>query len=202
MGQSELNRGSDARSSRMMLYKWPWLSQASQGGIIDVIIYIHAPAYSSSWLADIHFPCLITQPKEAATALGDVGLGVAWELRHLRLIDLRELWARQISKDRSHGVGELSERTEGKVRLDLGGELVSQAGEVVVLCEASAVEEATGEVVDVDTSEGVGLARVTSNVQELGVEGGCIGNIGKEVHIGVWVGLGAAVLRGKSVDVF
>lgn len=107
----------------------------------------------------------------------------------MRLINLRELWARQVSEDRTHGVGELSERTEGKVRLDLGGELVSQAGEVVVLCEAGAVEEATGEVIDVNTGEGVGLARVTTDVQELGVKRGCIGNIGKEVHVGVWVGL-------------
>lgn len=112
----------------------------------------------------------------------------------MRLVNLRKLRARQVSEKRSHSVGKLRERTEGQVRLDLGGELVSKAGEVVVLREAGAVEEATGEVVDVNTGEGVGLARVTADVQELGVEGGCIGNVDEEVLVGVRVGLGTAVL--------
>ena len=72
-------------------------------------------------------------------------------------------------------------------------ELVHKALEVVALRKRLCVVDATGEVGNVKTSEGVGCASVAANVEDLWKLGCVVENVGVEVRNGVFITNGTLV---------
>jgi hypothetical protein len=88
--------------------------------------------------------------------------GVTRELLQLRVIDLLQLRASQLTGNIAEGVCELRQRSKKDIRLGLSRELESEAGRVIALQQTFRVEEPTGKVVDIDSGEGVSRAGVAA----------------------------------------
>jgi hypothetical protein len=74
-------------------------------------------------------------------------------LLKLRRVDGLQLRAAETANGLSNSTRKLIECSENDVWLSLSSKLVDVACEVVALCEARGVEDAAGQVCDVDSSE-------------------------------------------------
>lgn len=108
-----------------------------------------------------HHSLKVIRHRQSVYLVVDLGLGVSRELLKLRIINLLELRTRERTGDLADGTGDGANSIGGDVWLGLGGELVGETREVVVLAEGVAVVSTTSEVTDVNASERVGLSGVT-----------------------------------------
>jgi hypothetical protein len=132
--------------------------------------------------------------------------GVTRKLLQLRVVDLLQLRASQLTGDIAEGVCELRQRSKKDIRLGLGCELESEAGRIVAFEQTFRVEKPAGEIADIDAGEGIGRAGVAatvlatcngaikafgldlpSNTEEFGVQRAHVQDIREEVGDGVGV---------------
>lgn len=113
-------------------------------------------------------------------------------LRKLAIIHALQLRTPQVLQNRGKHRAQLPQwlRDIGKLRLEqirrsLRGELEAKAKKVVSLCESGGVEDSACETVDIDSCEGVGLAGVAADGEELRV----LGCGGEEVEVEVGDGV-------------
>jgi hypothetical protein len=121
-------------------------------------------------------------------------------LVELRGVECSQLWARKTVNDVSNGVvqqartaSDVTHKTSQDVREQVLGSLEGEALEVVALKQSSAVEDATGQVVELESGESVYLTGVATDIQELRVLLGGSNDIGQEEGDGVFVADGAFV---------
>ena len=106
---------------------------------------------------------------------------VARKLCQLRLINSLQLRARKSTQGAGKSTSKRAGDSEHNIRLGLSRKLEGEAGSVVALGESSGVEHTTRQVLDVNAREGVGGAGVAADVEELGVVGCGVEEIGSEV---------------------
>lgn len=87
----------------------------------------------------------------------------------------------------------ITNRTEQAIRQELDNALQDEASEVISFKERSTIKDTTGQILKVDTSEGIDLAGITSDVEELRILQGSSEEIGEEEWDGVLVADGALV---------
>lgn len=158
-----------------------------------VTMYVSSIVMRARCLQSVDF--LSIDPLDVPLARELRCLGVSRELLKLCLVDLLQLWAAERSNEVSDSVLKLSEdRCEKEISLDLSSGLEREAAKVVALEEVGRVEDASGEVLEIDTSKVVALAvEVATDVQEFWVQSGEVDNVAEEVWDGVGCGQGAAV---------
>lgn len=88
-------------------------------------------------------------------------LAITRELLKQILIRLSKLRAAELANQIADEVSDRVQQTQEQIRLRLRRQLEGKAAEVVALQEVAGVEDAAGEVVDVDAGEAVGGAEVT-----------------------------------------
>lgn len=114
----------------------------------------------------------------------------------MRIINLLQLRAAQSTQQRTKLIQHISKRTQkstDKIHIRCCGSLKNETSEIVALEKASCVEDSSSQVRDVHAGKGVGLAEVTANAEEFGVDESGVQEVGDEVGQFVGVFLGAAV---------
>jgi hypothetical protein len=104
--------------------------------------------------------------------LGDTSLStllISRELPQLILIDLLQLWAVQLAQYAAERLVHHVENVQRDIWLGIRSSLVCEASGIVALEQIRTVEDASSEVGDIDTGESVSLAKVTTDVEELGL---------------------------------
>jgi hypothetical protein len=84
----------------------------------------------------------------------------------LRVIDLLQLWASQLTRNVAECVCELRQRSKKDIRLGLGSYLEDEATQVVVLEQTCRVEKTASKITDVDGGKrvrGAGVAVMESS---------------------------------------
>lgn len=123
-----------------------------------------------------------------------------WELLELRSAESRQLWATKVGGDRSELLGNPLQESLSKAGDDVGvaGEseasgLESEASSIVALGERVEAHSAIGEVGDVDSSEGVDLAGVSTDSEDTWVHCVVLEEIVEDTWDGVAIGCWASI---------
>jgi hypothetical protein len=94
---------------------------------------------------------------------------ISREHHQLLIVDVLQLWAAQLAQDASEILVYHVEHAQRDVRLGLCSKLVREASGIIALEQSCSVEDASGEVGDINTGESVGRSEVTANIEEFGL---------------------------------
>jgi hypothetical protein len=103
---------------------------------------------------------------------------ISREHHQLLIINMLQLRTTQLTQDVAQILIHHVKHTQRDVWFGLCSKLVCETSGIVALEQACSVEDASGEVADVDAGEGVGFAEVTADVEEFGLLG--------DVDVSLW----------------